>query len=237
MTGSEAVQVKIQAWLGPSVEVRAAELDPNDLATMWPVEREYVQRAVLKRQIEFATVRRLARGNLAAMGIPAQALVPRADRSPVWPVDVVGSITHGAGLGAVICAASANWRSLGVDIEARREFTTGMQAMVLGPQERQDLRKLGPEAQERRCVEVFCLKEAFYKFQAPLTGMFLDFLDVRLRGGEDSPWRIEVASEAHPRASKAFERLGAPAWTLQSAWLDATRVLGVVAQRATADVA
>lgn len=237
MTGARAVQAKVLAWLGPSVEVRAAQLDPNDLASMWPTEREHVQHAVLKRQIEFATVRRLARGNLAAMGIPLQALVPRPDRSPVWPADVVGSITHGAGLGAVICAASASWRSLGVDIEARREFTPGMQAMVLGPQERQDLSELGPEAQERRCVQVFCLKEAFYKFQAPLTGIFLDFLDVRLRGGQGTPWRIEVASEAHPRASKAFERLGAPSWTLQSAWLDATSVLGVVAQRATGDAA
>lgn len=234
---ANAVSHWVHQWLGPSVQVRAAPLDASELDALWPAERDYVKDAVLKRQVEFATVRRLARDNLAAMGLAPQALVPRPDRSPVWPANVVGSITHGAQLGAVLSAHRDRWRSLGVDLEARREFSEGMQAMVLAPEERRASSGLGSLALQAHCVQVFCLKEAFYKFQAPLTGLFLDFLDVQVSGGGDASWVIGAARDAHPRASKAFELLGSPLWSLHSTWLDPNRVLAVVAQRATGEVA
>lgn len=234
---ADAVPATVHQWLGPTLQVRAAPLDPGDLGQLWPQEREYIERAVLKRQVEFATVRRLARENLVALGLRPQALVPRPDRSPLWPAGVVGSITHGAQLGAVLCASSADWRGLGVDLEARREFSEGMRAMVLTPEELDASRALAPAALQARCVEIFCLKEAFYKFQAPLTGLFLDFLDVSLQGGGEQAWELAPAKAAQARAFAAFESLGSPAWTLHSAWLDPSRVLAVVAQRATGDVA
>lgn len=233
----DLVQARVQEWLDPSVQVRAAWLDASELAALWPAERALVSKAVLKRQIEFATVRRLARENLKAMGFPAQALLTRPDRSPDWPVGVVGSITHGAELGAVICAKSGRWRSLGVDIEARREFSVGMQAMVLAPEEAPPTATLEPMALQSYCVEAFCLKEAFYKFQAPLTGIFLDFLDVCLHARGHGSWTIELAKGAHPRAARAFEILGLRTWSMNCTWLDACRVLAVVAQRANGDVA
>lgn len=228
----ERIEGLVRGWLGDSLQVRAGCVDPQDLPGLWPQEAVHVQGAVLKRRVEFATARRLARENLQALGLPPMALVPRADRSPVWPASVVGSISHNASHCAVICAAKAQWRSVGVDLETRREFSSGMAKMVLTPEELEGLAPIGSVQGQAQCLMYFCLKEAFYKFQSPLTGEFLDFQDVTLRQCDASTWSIQAAAQGDHRARRAFERLGHDPWQLRGAWLGSFCVLAVAAQRA-----
>lgn len=226
---------RVRSWLGEGVQVRAAGLEARDFEALLPEEQAHVRRAVQKRQAEFATARVLARELLGAMGYEKMALVPRADRSPRWPDRVVGSITHSSEHCVVLCGKKDRWRSLGVDLERARAFSEGMVAMVMTPFERDALQSLSPAQAQARCVQSFCLKEAFYKFQSPLTGLFLDFQDVELTGVDGPDPKIRVAEQAHPRAEQAFAQLGEPRWQLHSEWLDPERVFAVVAQRAVGE--
>ena len=83
-----------------------------------PDERAYIRGAAPGRRAEFGTARVLARRALAALGLPPVSLVPRADRAPVWPAGVAGSIAHGAGRCAVVLERSPPVRAVGLDIEA-----------------------------------------------------------------------------------------------------------------------
>lgn len=237
----QVVAELIEGWLDANVRCGACALSPDQFQShwnaLWPEEQAHVARAVEKRKREFAAARVLARNNLESLGLDAMPLVPREDRSPVWPPQIVGSISHSLGYCVVLNAWRRDWKSLGVDIEERRPFAAGMAKMVLTPEELVAVGDLESCAAQEQCLLRFCIKEAFYKFQSPLTGLFLDFQDVTLTPVDAQRWSIAKSSGAQSRADLAFERLGFARWPVFAAWLDHSRVLAVAAQRADGDSA
>lgn len=237
----EKVLERVEAWLGPSVQCEACTLSAGQFKAhwdlLWPEEQAHVANAVEKRKREFSAARVLARENLQALGFEPRALVPREDRSPVWPLEIVGSISHSLEHCVVLCARRNDWKSLGVDIEERRLFSPGMAKMVLTPEELAVVGELESIGAQEQCVLRFCIKEAFYKFQSPLTGIFLDFQDVTLTPVDAQRWSIAPSAAAHERAELAFETLGTARWQLFAHWLDHSRVFAVAAQRADAESA
>src|SRR4051812_2128234 len=90
---------------GHSIDLGIADLLPAGVASyevqdatvpepLFSEELEVVSRAVAKRKREFALGRMCAHRALSALGVPACGLPMAADRSPVWPSGIVGSITH-----------------------------------------------------------------------------------------------------------------------------------------------
>ena len=59
-----------------------------------PPEAQAIDHAVPKRRREFTAGRTAARRACARLGVWAGALPVAADRTPVWPEGVVGSISH-----------------------------------------------------------------------------------------------------------------------------------------------
>ncbi|WP_064742411.1 4'-phosphopantetheinyl transferase superfamily protein [Bradyrhizobium sp. ORS 375] len=162
---------------GPVV-VEASTLLPD--AELFADECAFVQAAVPKRRAEFASARVLARKALAALGAPLVSLVPAPDRSPVWPLGYTGSISHCSDYCAVVVARSRDIRSLGLDVEDKRELDPAMQDLVLTRAERQWLESQLPVLRPVLPILIFSAKEAYYKCQYPITGGFLDFQDVEL---------------------------------------------------------
>jgi 4'-phosphopantetheinyl transferase EntD len=142
-------------------------------AALFPEERAQLARAVEKRRAEFGTARVCARKALARLGFAPMPLVPNADRSPVWPAGVVGSITHTRGYCAVVAAMQSAVISVGVDAEQDKLLTPDLIEMICTPGERAQL-------SDHDAVVYFAAKEAFYKCQYPLTQKFLGFQDVEL---------------------------------------------------------
>jgi 4'-phosphopantetheinyl transferase EntD len=142
-------------------------------AELFPEERASLANSVEKRRAEFGTARVCARRALGRLGFEPMPLVPKKDRSPVWPAGVVGSITHTRGYCAVVVAPDSALISLGVDAEQDKVLTPDLIEMICTPRERVQLR--GHDA-----VVYFAAKEAFYKCQYPLTQQFLGFQDVEL---------------------------------------------------------
>ena len=69
-----------------------------DPGALYPEEARHLQKAVRKRLEEFAAGRLCARLLLREFGIDHFAVEVGADRQPLWPEDLVGSITHTTGL-------------------------------------------------------------------------------------------------------------------------------------------
>ncbi len=145
-------------------------------APLYPEEARVVERAVAKRQHEFATTRACARRALAQIGVPAQPIPTGPKGEPCWPEGVVGSITHCDGLRACAVARARDLLSLGIDAEPGLPLPEGVLESVARPEERDHLDAL---AAERPGISwdrlLFSIKESTYKAWFPLARGWLGF--------------------------------------------------------------
>jgi 4'-phosphopantetheinyl transferase EntD len=133
-----------------------------------------------KRLVDFSTGRYCATKALEQMGIK-DVIIPIGDeREPIWPEGIVGSISHCDTLVGAIVAYKTDHISLGLDIEEVGRVTPDLWDLVFTENEKVYLRSLTGRKLEEHSTAIFSIKEAFYKFQHPLTKTFLDFLDVEV---------------------------------------------------------
>lgn len=156
----------LRAALPPGVVLGQGRAEP-----LWPGEA--VPGAVPARLAEFALGRSAARAAMRALGVPPMAVPMQADRSPLWPTGLTGSISHCAGACFAILARRADSVGLGLDIEPVQPLDPDLWPVILRPEER----SLDP-------LTVFVAKEAAYKAQYAVTGRVFDFqtLSVTLDG-------------------------------------------------------
>ncbi|MBN2717089.1 MAG: 4'-phosphopantetheinyl transferase superfamily protein [Deltaproteobacteria bacterium] len=152
------------------------------LPALFPEEEALLTRAVLKRRVEFSTGRQLAREALAELGIAAAPIPANTDRSPVWPDNVVGAITHCNSWCAAGVAFKNDIRYLGMDIEEYllRKMDAGMIDHICVPEERDWLSSYRGDMRRRAAMAVFSAKEAWYKAGFPTAQTFLDFKGARI---------------------------------------------------------
>lgn len=145
------------------------------------LEAVAVARAVPQRQAEFAAGRWCARQALQALGVAPQPVPAGADRAPVWPAGVVGTISHDGGWCVAGVARCPPWRGLGIDVERVERFGVGLETTVCTPFEVQ--RHLQPcAASERRdaLARIFSFKEAAFKALYTSAQQWIDFQDAEL---------------------------------------------------------
>jgi len=142
-------------------------------AVLFPEEQAEVSWAVEKRRAEFAAGRSLARIALTEIE-HAPCAIPQADRAPMWPSGIVGSITHNNEYVAVCVVNRATHAGIGIDIEAARRVTDDIETRILTPEEIGDTTV--PDARTLR----FACKEAVYKAVNPIVGEFFGFQAVRI---------------------------------------------------------
>jgi 4'-phosphopantetheinyl transferase EntD len=140
-----------------------------------------VERAVTKRVGEFAAGRLCARSALARFGIERFVLRPAADRQPVWPERILGSITHTAGFCAAVVGERARFAALGLDTEIAGSVRAELWPSIATAAEIGWIESLSPAARASAATLVFSAKEAFYKCQYPHTQERLSFHDVEVR--------------------------------------------------------
>jgi len=168
--------------------VLLAEMPPDlaHPAHLRPAEYRLIERAVPKRQREFAAGRILAHTLLGELKTTAPALLSDADRVPIWPEATVGSITHCASLCAVAIADIASSAGIGIDVEPAKPLNHELLPQVLRPDEYAQLMALPPSLRPLGGILVFSIKEAVYKAIYPRRRVFLDFQQVEIAfEGED----------------------------------------------------
>jgi 4'-phosphopantetheinyl transferase EntD len=157
----------------------AAELrGAGDPSALYPDEARHLQKAVPKRAEEFAAGRLCARLLLRQFGIHNFAIGVGADRQPLWPKDLVGSITHTTGFCAAVVAPKECLRSVGIDTEIAGSVKPQLWRSICTPSEISWLRSLPESEQPAAATLIFSAKEAFYKCQFALAQERLGFHDV-----------------------------------------------------------
>lgn len=153
---------------------------PDQLGVLLPPT---LTTAVRKRKAEFIAGRYCARQALqqltdnhrAPIGIGAQ-------REPLWPAGIVGSITHTHGYASAVVASRTRVRAAGIDsetwIEPRTAQDLGERILADG-EDHADFRHLF-ESSRHHLTFVFSAKESLYKSLYPLIGKFFGFQAARI---------------------------------------------------------
>lgn len=138
-------------------------------------EAIYIEQAVTKRKKEFIAGRTLARLLLEKISI-SSSIGKNDDRSPCWPTGIVGSISHNDFHCGVALGSSQIFLSIGLDIETIGQVKSELWPLLFVKAE---LASLAQEQDlDRRALLAtlyFSAKEAFYKYQYPLTKQWVDF--------------------------------------------------------------
>lgn len=167
----------IEQLLPPGVAAAESFGDPPDLVAL-PGEESLISRAVDKRRREFTTARHCARQALAQLGVEPVAIMRGERGMPLWPNQIVGSITHCDGYRAATVAYAMAVRSLGIDAEPHDALPDGVLDHTSLPQERAVLAGRPDTLHWDRLL--FCAKEATYKAWFPLTQRWLGFEDAHI---------------------------------------------------------
>ena len=166
-------------------------------------EAQAMANAVANRQREFALGRWCARRALVRLGVEARSIPMAANRAPIWPDGVVGSITHCARFVGAVAARAHDYRGIGFDAERADRLGVDLVRLICTPAEVEWTREHAAAGVDWPTV-VFSAKEALYKCISPAFGVMLDFLDVEL---EIDPARLEF--EARLATSGDARRLSA----------------------------
>lgn len=162
---------------GGLVPARAPEINRDE----WRLVRS----AGKKRQREFACGRRLAHQALEQLGYPTAFIDQDEKGCPIWPTDVVGSISHTDKYCIAAVAREKSCSSLGIDLEEILRMKKSLWPRLFTEVEIGILREhVDPFEQSRHAAIIFSTKEALYKCDFPLNRRWLDFKDVQVVVGD-----------------------------------------------------
>lgn len=182
----------------PRVHVMTGAVSEAAISLLSPREAAAVADTVNKRRREYATARALIREGLARFfGMHGFDLLNAADRSPIWPAGIRGSISH-SDASAWIALVDASYGTVGIDVEARAGLTPDLWRLTLLDEEIAALDRFDAATRERRALAVFSAKEALYKAQYAQSGLFMGFKALRVELGEDGSLRCMFQQPVGP---------------------------------------
>ncbi|WP_339859954.1 4'-phosphopantetheinyl transferase family protein [Pseudohongiella acticola] len=147
----------------------------SDLGLVLPAS---LHKAVQKRKAEFIAGRYCAREALMQLGNnPANTVGIGANREPIWPQGLVGSITHTHDYAAAVVAYHDAVRAVGIDSETwiGRASAANVRQQVLTSHERNAGCQQSFESSSHYLTLVFSAKESLFKCLFPLVNRFFDF--------------------------------------------------------------
>lgn len=180
----DGVAARARHLFGPAVAIGAR--DPrSDPAPLWCEEEPAIRHAIPSRCREFANGRMAARHAMDQLGLPACGIPAGEDRAPVWPAELVGSLSHSSTACIAALALRRDLRAVGVDIESADPLEDDLVPTVCTASERAWLNG-HPSGQRGTLAKlIFSAKECAYKCQYPLTRQVFGFDTLTIRPGMD----------------------------------------------------
>lgn len=174
--------------LGDFVSV-SLNFNQNDLGSSSPFSLHdfpnHLKAASEKRKNEFLLGRMCCAKSIYHLDNSLDQFVGvHSDRSPKWPIGIVGSITHSSNyVEAIACLATSGVLSVGVDYEEviSLEEIIQVEGLVLTPNELESFKVIEFElSKEIFLTLLFSAKESIFKCLYPLVNVYFDFLDVEI---------------------------------------------------------
>lgn len=213
------------APLVPSVVAVAEAVGDSAVGSLWPTEAHVVEAAARRRRAAFTTARTCARRAMATLGHAPVPILAGPAGQPLWPDDLVGSITHRSGYCAAAVARRADVAALGIDAEVNRPLAADVRERVTTSEERAWLAGMavGPIHWDRL---LFSAKESVYKAWYPAMGSWLGFdaavvrVDAACRSFEATLLRdgLAIAARTVQRIRGRYAIQGG--FILTSCWVD-----------------
>jgi 4'-phosphopantetheinyl transferase EntD len=175
----QRMEKALQALLGDQAAVSCCSTN-GDVSSLAPVERSAISGAITRRQKEFAAGRTAAREAMRRLGKMAASIPMEGDRSPCWPTDLVGSISHSHEACVAVVAIKSRWKSVGVDLEPDQDLPRELWSLIGLPTELRRVSALPEAIQARWMMRIFSAKEAYYKWIFPQMPRALEFHDAEI---------------------------------------------------------
>lgn len=136
-----------------------------------------IARSQPKRQAEYFYGRIAAREALNSTGWSDVQVGTGHNREPLWPLNIVGAITHNDRYAAASAAHANQINGLGIDIEnvVDVQNTNSVEQVALSSAERDLSRKTQDLSYFLALTLIFSAKESFYKATFPTVGKYFGF--------------------------------------------------------------
>ncbi|MCY3883329.1 MAG: 4'-phosphopantetheinyl transferase superfamily protein [Gammaproteobacteria bacterium] len=151
-------------------------------ADLKPIESKALTDVSIIRSIQFSSGRRAAHIALEELQIEDNA-VGRSGRVPIWPRNVVGSISHSDRLAGALVGSSTYFRGLGMDLVPIAAVSSNVAQRLLTDSELSWVQDTGSGDWR---TALFSAKESVYKAVNPVVGEYLGFRDVTVKVVPDS---------------------------------------------------
>lgn len=176
------ITAEVQGYLRdrPSVKFHQIRFDPryyqDTLFNQWKIPLpEQFREAIIKRKAEYLAGRYCAQQQLDALGIHDFELCQGDDRAPIWPDQVIGSISHHHRSAIVVTSQAQDNGFLGIDTELimKADVAENLREMIINEQENRLLAHSGMPFNLALTL-IFSLKESLYKALYPQVNKFFD---------------------------------------------------------------
>ncbi len=148
-----------------------------------PALPESVRAAVLKRRIEFSAGRWCAQEAMKKFAI-CETVAMGAQREPLWPEGLVGSISHSSGFAMATVGCAKRYAGIGVDAECILDTLRARELYkefaVEGEWQHLVLSLPTHSTEAVLATLIFSAKESLYKCVYPRVKRILSFHDVRI---------------------------------------------------------
>ncbi|MFH1965514.1 MAG: 4'-phosphopantetheinyl transferase superfamily protein [Acidobacteriota bacterium] len=201
---------EMATWLSTRLNKRVSvNLDSitNLQGHLYAIEESLLGNAIPKRAREFRSGRTAARKCMLELGLEPGPILIGEKREPLWPAGCVGTISHCGNYCLVMISPSAgsfsatspsagndsdSTLSLGADIEQLGRVKALLWPRIFTTVEKDFLNTLDSREADRAATAMFSAKEAFFKLQHPLTGLWLGFQDAEVSLGKENSFEITV---------------------------------------------
>lgn len=149
----------------------------NSLYSDFSVEfPQGIRTAVLKRKSEFLAGRVLANELLRLENLSGCCVGVGTHRNPLWPVGVLGSISHSSGVAVCLISRHEKIKGVGVDVESVVDGDTVRLICDSIVNEKEKLIMHSIEMDfDLLFTIIFSAKESFFKAAFPLVNRYFDF--------------------------------------------------------------
>ena len=147
---------------------------------LYQSELALIENVSHKRMLEFSTGRDCAHQALHQLGYETCPILKGTHREPLWPDKIVGSISHCRDLAGAVVTDQHRVRSVGFDIENRKQLDSNIARHICTPTEKDWIKQLEHTQQNLGLLKIFSLKEAVFKCVYQATGRALRFQECQV---------------------------------------------------------